>query len=235
MAATLGIFYTGEERFREQTKANHQHLLDLISNQHRTQVYWFTQPNFDRAACPYYETERFRSGGIQIWDFVSAAEQMTEPVIIKMRTDVWFAKSCINVVLEMISRVMSKEFDLVYLGSELYENFDAICNVESANIDKIQDFVIIARKDAINNLSETVDRYMHMKPNKSGNKVFQALIKKPEKSITVRCQMYLMRKIPEQLIDGEVAYGFVERYLLGKNFNDNVIDYFTRNKNSKFM
>jgi len=235
MAATLGVFYTGEERFREQTQANHKQVLDLISKQHRTQVYWFTQPDFDRTACPYYETERFRSGGIQIWDFVNAAQRLEEPVIIKMRTDVWFAKSSINVVLEMISRVMSKGFDLVYLGSELYENFDAICNIESANIDKIQDFVIIARKDAINNLSESVDRYMHMKPNKSGNKVFQALIKKPEKSITVRCQMYLMRKIPEKLIDGEVAYGFVERYLLGKNFNDKVIDYFTRNKNSEFM
>lgn len=235
MAATLGIFYTGEERFKSESASNHRYLLDLIEKDHRTKIYWFTQPNFDRTECPYYGTERFRSGGIQIWDFVNAAEKLQEPVIVKFRTDVWFAKSSINVVLEMINRVMLKELDLVYLGSELYENFDSVCKIEPASIDKIQDFIIIARRDAINNKTETVSKYMKMKANKSGNKVFKALIKNQEKSVTVRCQMYLIRKAHENLIDGEVAYGFVERYLIGKKFNDNVIEYFTKNKNTQFL
>jgi hypothetical protein len=224
----IGIFYTGEKRFENLSKDNHQKLFDKISKFDKINLYYFTQPEFDRSSCPFQNTEHYRSGGIQTWDFLTVSEQLSEEIVLKIRTDVWIANSCYQTILRAINDIKNKKIDIAFLGSELYESYqekDQEINVEYT--DKIQDFIIVARREKLENKLKFIQEYISKKPIKSGNKIFKHIVKKKSKAVTIRCQMYLIRKEPTALTDGEIAWGFVERYQLnGTKGLENTINYF---------
>ena len=224
----IGIFYTGEKRFENISKNNHQKLFEKISKLDKINLYYFTQPELDRNLCSFKNTEHYRSGGIQTWDFLTAAEMLSEEIIIKIRTDVWIANSCYQTIIRAINDVKNKKIDIAFLGSELYESYqEKDQQIDVDLTDKIQDFIIVARKDKLENKLKFIDEYTSKKPIKSGNKIFKYIIKKDANAVTIRCQMYLIRKEPIKLIDGEIAWGFVERYQLnGTKGLENTINYF---------
>jgi hypothetical protein len=228
----ISIFYTGERRFEDVSRENHELLINEMKQRYGdVSVYYFTQPEHDRSGCPYQGTEHYRSGGIQMWDFLTAAEKIDSEIIIKFRTDAWFASSSFYSLFDVIDKIKSRQYDIAYMGAELFDGYDKHNQqIDVSKVEKIQDFIIAARKSSLANKETAAKNYTNKKAIKSGNKVFYFLMDKNTKGVTVRCQIYLIRKIPDVLTDGEVAWGFIERYYLaGKNIGP-AVEWYKQNR-----
>jgi len=154
----LAIFYTGDKRHNLDIAArNHQTLFDRIKEICDYKIYWFTKDDPTREACPYEDGNihedtiyrRGQGGGIQVWDFVRACKKTNEPYVMRLRTDVWFTDSSINVICNEIKEILNGKTDIAYLGSDwIHENAGKI-NHKLVVIDGVapgvQDFVIIRK------------------------------------------------------------------------------------------
>jgi len=184
----IGIAYIGQRRFDKTSKPNHKKLFKQLSEKYQLKIYDFIKdaPNLD---CPFTS-----SGGVQVWDFLNAKDSVAEDIFIKLRSDLWFTRSSINVMMEYVGKVADGELDIVFLGLDFLNACDKTCQeypVHGAK--KITDFVIISRKSAIVK-NDTVIAQLSGPKHKSGNQMFRAIVKSDVKAISVSCQIYLLRK-----------------------------------------
>lgn len=184
----IGIAYIGQRRFEKTSKPNHKKLFNRLSEKYQFKIYDFIKDS-PNPECPFTS-----SGGIQVWDFLKAKDSITEDIIIKLRSDIWFTRSSMNVLIKYLDKVVSEEFDIVFLGLDFLNACDKLCQeypVHGAK--KITDFVIISRKSAIVENEKVIFQISGPK-HKSGNQMFRAIVKPESKAVSVSCQMYLLRK-----------------------------------------
>jgi hypothetical protein len=163
-------------------------LLDRLSGHYDINVYDFTKETPD-LSCPFDS-----SGGIQIWDLLQAKNKITEEVVIKLRTDLWFTKTSIDVMMTYIKKVMNDELDIVFLGLDFIRTPHKIC-VESPveGTKKIVDFVVVSRRSGIAD-DELIYSQLSNAQFRSGNQLFKILPRAEARSLSVSCQIYLLRK-----------------------------------------
>jgi len=204
----ITFFYIGEPRFREHTVTNHEKLFEIVRSNWPMQVLDYTHLFYDRELCPFD-----RSGAIQVWDFYKVLENVKNHIVVKLRTDVWFDETAYDVVLQELTKIISGEHDISFIGSELFRSFDQEYErIRVPLVPKVQDFVVIADKRKIKSQDLAMHDLEHGKPFKSGNRTWQFIIADEERAYTIRCQMFLVRQNHAELNTWQVAYDFIRDF-----------------------
>jgi hypothetical protein len=236
----IAIFYTGDRRHNPDiANKNHQQLFDRLKEITDINIYWFTKDDPKRGVCPFEEGDpnndvvyrRGQGGGIQVWDFVQACNRTTEPYVMRLRTDVWFTPSSIDVICNEVKEIIEGRTDIAYLGSDwIHENAGKI-NHKLVVIDGVapgvQDFVIIANRAKMKPGKEVLDYITGLPPKKrrSGNNLFKLLIPMTTtaeglyfqeiSAYRILCQLWLIRQTYTSYPnDNEVCKDYIQSYIL---------------------
>ena len=131
----IDIFYTGDARYNPDVSVkNHQKFFDELRKISKYTIHNFTKQDLERPICPYEDPadhrdvpgqlhrRRGESAKIQIWDFMSSLRRTSNPIIIKMRTDLWFTDSSIIHLILQIEKLLVGENDVVFVGSDFLPN-----------------------------------------------------------------------------------------------------------------
>ena len=240
----LAIFYTGDVRHNTRiTYANHKKLFKEIEKLIPIKVYFFTRDDPERGVCPYDPPEQIDSdnayrrgqgGAVQLWDFLRGVQRTTEPYIMRVRTDLWFTESAIEIICNEIKELIAGEGDIFYFGSDwINQNAGTIHDKSNVHMDAdktIQDFVILAKRDKLVPFDLCIENVNKVVPNKrrSGNKMFRYIIPidhvSNDEASTIRvqyskpfrilCQIWLVRKnYTEYPTDNEVCKDYIQSYI----------------------
>ena len=184
----IAIVYIGERRFHSTSQANHKELFDLIQSKHKITIYDFTKlgPNPN---CPFTS-----SGGVQVWDFLQANKNVSEDIVIKIRTDIWFTQNSMQVVLKELEEICNGNNDVAFMGIDFTFHYNKLHErTDASETKKVPDFLIIARRSIIDNEDLIISRLNGPK-HKSGNVMFKYILAPDARAVSVSCQMYLLRK-----------------------------------------
>lgn len=240
----LAIFYTGDIRHNtEISYANHKKLFAEIEKIIPVKVYFFTRDEPERGVCPYDPPEqidhdnayrRGQGGAVQLWDFLRGVQRTIEPYIMRVRTDLWFTESSIEIICNEIKELVAGNGDIFYFGSDwINQNAGTIHNKSNVHMDvdkTIQDFVILAKRDKLVPFDLCIENVNKVVPNKrrSGNKMFRYIIPidhisndeastirvQHSKSFKILCQIWLVRKTyTEPPTDNEVCKDYIQSYI----------------------
>ena len=234
----LAIFYTGDVRHNQEIAAiNHKNLIARLTEICEVSVYRFTRDDPLRGHCPYDEVDqgdtryrRGQGGAIQVWDFMRGVERTSEDIVIRLRTDLWFTKSSIDVLCDELKEIIAGNTDIAYFGSDwvnesagelnkklpFYVDHDAV----------IQDFVIMARRDKLKTFDDVMSHMNQVVPNKrrSGNKTFRYIIPidpgvpgfREQRAVVYRilCQIWLIRRDYISMpVDDDVCRDYIQSYI----------------------
>ena len=208
----IAFVYTGERRFEKIGKENHRHLFQTLSE--------FTSFKIIDKCKENRNNDEFElSGPNQVWDFYKAIDDVKEDIIIKMRTDIWFAKSSIpHIVNEILATKEGKQhFSLI--GSELFNHYNVEyktyslpdVNIPGKSHVKTADFICITKRDQLKT-KEQIYNELKIEKSKSGNRLWQR-IRKSTGQYSFG-QVYLIRDNfrQENLNDNYIAYEFSKKY-----------------------
>lgn len=208
----IAIFYTGSDRFSSVTYDNHSKVINKIKEKYPVIVYDHKVPNFDRSECKF-----ITSGGCQVFDFMKSSEMLSENIIIKFRTDIWFTDSSIDALIESIDQVVNNELDLVFLGYDFRnryseKNFKTDLNL----VKKVTDFVIVAHKKGLTTRELALQKCIDDR-SKSGNVLFKNIRSDKSKAMMVSCHMYLVRREFFDFSHYDILYDWVQQYRITGN------------------
>ena len=235
----IDVVYTGDIRSTQDVaRKNHQLFFDELSKISTYEVHQFTAPDgeknftpcpFDRGGKDTYwikETlRRGQGGGVQVWQFMNAVRLTKNPFIIRMRTDNWFTKKSIDVVIKELKAIMNKEYEIAFFGSNwlegaIGEEHDKILLSKRDQLEvpiRTEDFVIVAKRDGIKDFDETLNGLIAIKGAngiRSGNKCFRFIIPQKSEAYKHLCQIYLMRTTynKDYPTDKQVCYDYLMSY-----------------------
>lgn len=207
-------------RFSSVTSENHNKMLDSLSREFEINVYNFLR-NEPINGCPYTV-----GGNIQVYDFVKHCLTATqEDIVIKVRSDIWFTDSSIDVLKQQLNDVINGIIDVSFLGLDLRNCVQYKFSL-MPTLKLVTDFMIIVYKSKIktpNEIYDTLKNHAH----RSGNKAYKWILKESTNYRAISCQMYLVRKnysIPDKLT---ILQDWSSEY---KNIT-NSIDWISKNKN----
>lgn len=184
----IAVVYIGQRRFDNTSRSNHDKLIDLLRTKHEVNIYDFTRPG------PSVEGPFTSSGGIQVWDFLQAVKSVKEEIIIKIRTDLWFTNNSMPVVLYELDEIVNDNNDVAFMGVDFTNHYDKLHErIDGSTTKKITDFLIIAKRSSLDEEESIVQRLQGPK-HKSGNVMFKYILNPTARSVSVSCQMYLLRK-----------------------------------------
>jgi hypothetical protein len=211
---SVAVVYIGLPRYESIGRQNHKILLSKLREKYNVVEYNFLQPLLDRSTCPFNPNEK-GAARIQIWDFYTALDAIQERFVIKLRTDVWFAKSSTQVVLAELENIVAGKHDISYMGLDIIYNPSATNLKMACDNLKVLDLVIlvdrlkIVRKDIV--FSEL--QKGKLAAFKSGNSTWRCIWTNKTRAFIIGCQLYLIRKEYNEFPnDWDVAYDFVHSY-----------------------
>ena len=170
----IGFVYTGERRFENIGRENHKLLFNALSE--------FTAFNiYDECKDDRSNDDFTISAPNQIWDFYKALPKVKEQIVIRMRTDIWFAKSSIPHVINEILSTLQGTRDFTLIGAELdshynkeYTTYD-LPEVKKEKVKvKTADFITIANKKVLKP-KEDIYNWLKTEYSKSGNRLWQKI------------------------------------------------------------
>jgi hypothetical protein len=183
----IAVVYIGQRKFDKTSTANHQALIELLKTQHTVNVYDFTRPGTSTDG-PFQS-----SGGVQVWDFLQAVKAVDEDIIIKLRTDLWFTRNSMSVVLSELNEIVNGNNDVAFMGVDFTNHYDKLHERSDATNKKVTDFAIISRRSSLDTEESIVTRLNGPK-HKSGNVMFKYILAPDARAVNISCQMYLLRK-----------------------------------------
>ena len=116
----IAVVYIGQRKFDKTSTANHQVLVELLKTQHTIKVYDFTRPG------PSTDGPFSSSGGVQVWDFLQAVKSVDEDIVIKLRTDLWFTRNSMSVVLSELNEIINGNTDVAFMGVDFTNHYDKL-------------------------------------------------------------------------------------------------------------
>ena len=183
----IALVYIGHARHQQTSKNNHKKLLEVLESKYQVTVYNFIKTEAN-PLCPFDS-----SGGVQVWDFLTACDRVAEEIVIKIRTDVWFTKSAMETMLVELTEIVEGRNDIAFLGLAFTTHYDKVLVRNDARVGKkVTDFVIVARKSELEPLDSVVSKLSTAK-GESGNKMFRIVISATARAVNTSCQMYLLR------------------------------------------
>ena len=238
----IAVFYTGDVRHNQDiAAANHKLLIDRLRELGEVNVYRFTRDDTDRGECPYDPPldvddpdvvyRRGQGGAVQVWDFMRGVQRTQEPIVIRLRTDLWFAPSSIEVVVDEVRALIDNDYGIAYFGSDWVNDTIGAENLK-LNVDinydpHVQDFVVAARRDSLKSFEDVVKKLDEINPNKrrSGNKTFRFIVpykqigknvqEQTVKTYRILCQVYLIRQDYREYPDDTlVCRDYIQSYIV---------------------
>lgn len=211
----ISIVYTGFNRFKEVSKTNHEMLFSEIRKLSEIQIYDFTKPNLTRPFCKYDKDDA--RGAIQVFDLLWALDNINGNLFIKLRTDIWFTKASIEVIIDELKLILDNQQQLSLIGWH-YNNWDynkkfGKMKVFEAGKD-VQDYVIISSKENISPKEVIFNRLDSRGIDKlwSGNKVIRDIVLDPMKSFTVKTHIFLIRNNYSSINQINIALDFLKSF-----------------------
>jgi hypothetical protein len=184
----FAVVYIGQRKFDATSRANHDGLFELLRTKYEINVYDFTRSSPSTTG-PFQS-----SGGVQVWDFLQAVKQVEEDIIIKLRTDLWFTNNSMTVVLSELDTIVNGNNDVAFMGIDFTNHYDKLHErIDAGTTKKVTDFVVIAKRSVLDNEESIITRLNGPK-HKSGNVMFKYILAPDARSVSVSCQMYLLRK-----------------------------------------
>ena len=183
----IAVVYIGQRKFDKTSTANHQTLIELLKTQHTVNVYDFTRPG------PSTDGPFSSSGGVQVWDFLQAVKSVDEDIVIKLRTDLWFTRNSMSVVLSELNEIINGNTDVAFMGVDFTNHYDKLHERNDATNKKVTDFAIIVRRSSLD-VEESIVTRLNGPKHKSGNVMFKYILSPDARAVSVSCQMYLLRK-----------------------------------------
>lgn len=183
----FAVVYIGQRKFDTTSRANHDRLFELLRTKYDINVYDFTRSGPSTTG-PFQS-----SGGVQVWDFLQAVKSVDEDIVIKFRTDLWFTRNSMSVVLSELNEVVNGNNDVAFMGVDFTNHYDKLHDRIDATNKKVTDFAIIARRSSLDTEESIVTRLNGPK-HKSGNVMFKYILSPEARAVSVSCQMYLLRK-----------------------------------------
>ena len=170
----IGFVYTGERRFESIGRENHKQLYNALSE--------FTAFNiYDECKDDRSNDEFTLSAPNQIWDFYKALPKVKEQIVIRMRTDIWFAKSSIPHVINEILATQQGQRNFTLIGAELdrhynneYATYDLPEVKKQKRKTKTADFMTIVNRDVLKP-KEDIYKWLKTEKSKSGNRLWQKI------------------------------------------------------------
>lgn len=224
----ISIFYTGDRRHNPViAEQNHQRFFNIVGSIAPYSVHWFTKDRTQRNLCPWEDhtddvkLRRGQGGAVQVWDFMNAAANVPDDIVIRMRTDLWFGLDSLEYVRQGLQRVVDGEVDVVYFGSDLI-NGNQGKTFEAKSVFKeghVQDFMIIARKSRLETQEYVYYHIGELSPQKrrSGNKLFRLILPKDLdqcRAETHLCHIWLIRKWYDQYPRDQIVFkDYLDSYM----------------------
>lgn len=238
----IAVFYTGDVRHNQDiAAANHKLLIDQLRKLGEVNVYKFTRDDPERGECPYDPPmdindpdvvyRRGQGGAVQVWDFMRGVQRTQEPIVVRLRTDLWFTTSSIEVIVNEIQALINNEYGIAYFGSDWVNQTIGAENLKlNVNINSdphVQDFVVAARRDSLKSFESVIEKINEINPNKrrSGNKTFRFIV--PNQAVgkhgweqtvdiyRILCQIYLIRQdYSEYPSDQLVCRDYIQSYIV---------------------
>jgi hypothetical protein len=206
----IAIFYIGDERYPEIGLPNHQALIEEIQNLAPTNVYHFTKSWLGRGQCPWIE-----GGANQVWDFMESVNRTTEPIVVKLRTDLWFTESSVQAVITELKELLAGNIDAAFFGSNWADYLGHThTRQDCKNTTVVQDFVVMARRECLYD-KDIVYAYLNRTNSSNracGTKVFKSILESQTLAVNVFCQIYLIRKSYEIVDPWQVGYDYITSY-----------------------
>lgn len=231
----IAVVYIGQNRFKNSTKLNHQLFFNRLKNLSEFKIYDFSDSV--RHNCPYNPEILEQRGNLQLWDFATSLDKISEDIIIKIRTDLWFTLSSIDTILSETKKIIDSFHDVSFLGHNFKRTYAEKYLVEE-NITKnsnVRDLVIIFKKSKIYTSQEILKRNKNFGNVRSGNKIHGQILKDNTMAVNVYCQLYLVREDFLETVDPwYVCYQFIKSWnqkkardamqwiLSMKNYYDNI-------------
>jgi hypothetical protein len=238
----IAVFYTGDVRHNQDiAQANHKLLIDRLSELAPVNVYRFTRDDPDRGSCPYDPLpdipdpdvvyRRGQGGAVQVWDFMRGVQRTQEPIVVRLRTDLWFTASSLDTIVTEVQALIDNEYGIAYFGSDWINDTIGAENLK-LNVDinydpHVQDFVVAARRDSLKSFEDVITHLDAVNPNKrrSGNKTFRYIIpdqlvgknvrEQTVKTYRILCQLYLIRQDYSDYPDDTlVCRDYIQSYIV---------------------
>lgn len=205
----IALMQIGLDRFINTTRENHKKLYTILDNKYGIKIYDFYRkgPN---PKCPFN-----LSGKVQVYDYMTSKDQITDDIIIKIRSDVYFTDTSIKVICDEIDNVLLKESDIVYLGIDFLLDYNSKHRRENARTvkgHKVTDFVIIARKNKLADTDTVIEILKNSVKDKSGNKTFNLIMNEEAVATKTSTQMYLVRKDYNTYDNWQIYWDWVKEY-----------------------
>jgi len=213
MAKRIALVYIGARRFEDVTRKRHGILAKRLNGKYGCDVHWFTHDNeeLERDKHPYPE-----AGAMQVTDFCKARDILDGKydILIKMRTDLWLTDTAWPVILEEVDRVANGDVDIGYVGYNFLEHYDkALSRIDAGGVNKVQDFIVIARKDAIVSTEDLFARLGGRRDRKriNGNKIWRDIRPEGIRSETVSTQIYLIREEHDEYTNWQLLWDWFSK------------------------
>jgi len=213
MAKRIAIVYIGARRFEDVTKQRHGILAKRLDSRYGCDVHWFTHENesLERDKHPYPE-----AGAMQVTDFCKARDLLNDKydVLIKMRTDLWITDTAWPVIFEEVDKVIDGEIEIGYVGYNFLEHYDKVLSRKNADeVKKVQDFIVIARTNAIASTPELFARLGKntWKKRINGNKIWRYIRPEGTTAETVSTQIYLIREEREEYTNWQLLWDWFSK------------------------
>lgn len=202
----IALVYIGQKRFFNTAENNHKQLLDILRTKYDVNVYDFSR------STPSTEGPFTSSGGVQVWDFLQACNNVKEDIIIKIRSDIWFTKNSMPVVLSELDEIVNDKNDVAFMGIDFTNHYNKLHErIDASTTKKITDFLIIARRSSMDEENSIVTRLNGPK-HKSGNVMFKYILNPNARAVSVSCQMYLLRKDYDQPSNWQIYSDWTSEY-----------------------
>lgn len=209
----IALVYIGARRFEDVTKQKHGILAKRLQSRYGCDVHWFTHDNeqLQRDKHPYPE-----AGAMQVTDFCRARDLLDGQydILIKMRTDLWITDTAWPVIFEEVDRVVDGKIGIGYVGYNFLEHYDKVLDRKNADdVKKVQDFIVIAHRDAI---VSTQDLFQRLGKNAwkkriNGNKIWRYVRREDAPAETVSTQIYLIREEHKEYTNWQLLWDWFSK------------------------
>ena len=209
----IALVYIGARRFEDVTKQKHGILAKRLQSRYGCDVHWFTHENelLERDNHPFPE-----AGAMQVTDFCRARDLLSGEydILIKIRTDLWITDTAWPVIFEEVDRVVDGKTNIGYVGYNFLEHYDKVLDRKNADdVKKVQDFIVIAHRDAI---VSTQDLFQRLGKNAwkkriNGNKIWRYIRRDGALAETVSTQIYLIREERKEYTNWQLLWDWFSK------------------------
>lgn len=187
----IALVYIGLPRFKNIGLENHKSFIDGLKSIADVTVYDYTQPNLDRSTCPTTIPAQ-----IQVWDFYQTLKLIEEDIIIKIRTDVWFAENSANIILEKFNEFIINNLSVLYIGSDDEDPYtESNFFMHQVHVKyPVKDLIIIARKNKLLSYENFLRKSKFDKKQRRGNYLFRYIIADHTNCFNLGTKIFLIRQ-----------------------------------------